>query len=247
MPTRSFETHSSVWNENAKRDARWAVLSEPSMIGKTWDDEGFFKSGVTDVDHFLNIAQLAGGSFDAEGEALDFGCGLGRLTQGLAKRFQHVTGIDVSEEMIRQAKELNRETNITFIANAKPDLQVISSDSKDLVLSLIVIQHIPPPFSTRYLEEFARVLKKGSTLVVQIPSRRKTNFKNILRQIIPEFAFRMKHKLLKSKQPYVTMFGIPKDHVQSLFANSGLRLLKAIPDSLAGNDWESYTYVAQKL
>ncbi len=247
MTTQSFDTHSSVWDENAKRDARWAVISDPAMVGKEWNDEGFFNSGRVDVDHFLSLAESAGAMINKAGEALDFGSGLGRLSQGLAAHFSKVTGIDVSPEMVRQAKELNKLPNIEFLANTKPDLSLIQASSKDLVLSLIVIQHIPPPYSLQYLKDFARVLKKDGTLIVQIPSRRFRSPKNTLRKIIPEKIFRLKHKLTKSDQPYVTMFGIEKSKVVTLFREQGLSVLKANPDTLGGEDWESFTYIAKKL
>ena len=39
--------------------------------------------------------------------ALDFGCGVGRLSHALADLFLNVTGIDVSPTMVAKANELN--------------------------------------------------------------------------------------------------------------------------------------------
>lgn len=40
--------------------------------------------------------------------ALDFGCGVGRLTQALAAHFDEVTGVDISPSMIKLAKKYSR-------------------------------------------------------------------------------------------------------------------------------------------
>src|ERR1051326_2374846 len=64
--------------------------------------------------------------------AVDFGCGVGRLTRALAKRAKRVVGVDVSPTMLSLAPKL---PNVTY-ADQLPA-------SPDLIVSLIVFQHIP--------------------------------------------------------------------------------------------------------
>lgn len=45
---------------------------------------------------------------------LDFGCGDGVLTQQLATRCKHVTGIDASDSMIQRAKQSYSSPNINY-------------------------------------------------------------------------------------------------------------------------------------
>ncbi len=50
------------------------------------------------------------------GKALDFGCGVGRLTQALADYFNEVAGVDVSPTMVNKALEYNKKpTKFHFI------------------------------------------------------------------------------------------------------------------------------------
>src|SRR4051812_12164724 len=94
-----------TWNFNAKADAFFAVLSDPNRAEGKWRIEEFFATGEGVIGKiFLRLEKL--GVAITKGKALDFGCGLGRLTQALARKFEHVTGVDVSEEMIRRATEL---------------------------------------------------------------------------------------------------------------------------------------------
>ena len=45
-----------------------------------------------------------GGSPAARRSALDFGCGIGRLSQALAEHFDQVYGVDISPKMIELAR-----------------------------------------------------------------------------------------------------------------------------------------------
>ena len=204
-------------------------------------------SGVQDVANVLVKFQTLNQPIDFSGVALDFGCGVGRLSAALASRFRSVVGVDVSQEMVRQARELTAAFgNIQFVANSDPDLRSIEKESISFILSLIVIQHIPPPYSIHYLQEFARILKPGGVLVVQIPSTRIASFRNSIRALIPEKLFRVKHSITKVNVPYVTMFGISETDVTATFAKAGLTKILIEDDSKGGTDWNSRTYYVKK-
>jgi len=58
---------------------------------------------LTDVaTEFAYIESL--GVEPSGGRALDFGCGLGRLTQPLAERFDEAVGVDIAASMIEGAR-----------------------------------------------------------------------------------------------------------------------------------------------
>ncbi len=95
-----------IWEAQATADPLWAILSEDSKRRRGWDLGSFLATGerfVTDV-----LDRLAHLGVEPHGAALDFGCGVGRLTQPLAQRFDHVTGVDISPPMIEAAQRLNR-------------------------------------------------------------------------------------------------------------------------------------------
>jgi SAM-dependent methyltransferase len=50
-------------------------------------------------------------------------------------------------------------------------LRMFSDGSFSFVLSMIVLQHIAPSYSHRYIAEFIRVLKPGGIAVFQVPGR----------------------------------------------------------------------------
>ncbi|OLE97248.1 MAG: hypothetical protein AUG75_10580, partial [Cyanobacteria bacterium 13_1_20CM_4_61_6] len=108
------------------------------------------------------------------GSALDFGCGVGRLTQALAPHFDRVVGVDISPNMIQLATDVNRfPGHVSYVWNQAPHLQRFADAAFDFVVSNIVLQHIPPAITLRYVEEFLRVLMPGGILVFQLPSHRR--------------------------------------------------------------------------
>jgi ubiquinone/menaquinone biosynthesis C-methylase UbiE len=104
--------------------------------------------------------------------ALDFGCGIGRLTFPLSRRFHEVVGIDASATMLAKARELHPPAdNVRFVLNEFDDLRRFSDCSFDLVLSLLVLQHLDSTQSIEgFLREFVRVVRPGGAVVVQLPT-----------------------------------------------------------------------------
>lgn len=104
------------------------------------------------------------------GRALDFGCGVGRLSKALHFYFEEVCGVDISEEMVRLAREFAPEC--TFIFNQRNDLNVFQTDSFDFVYSGRVLQHQRSKETAKcYIAEFIRVIKPRGIIVFQMPYR----------------------------------------------------------------------------
>ena len=106
------------------------------------------------------------------GTCLDFGCGVGRLTRPLSESFLETVGIDVAKSMIVVARRYNRNPRCRFVVNREPDLRSVNSSTFDFVHSCLVLQHIPPDVTIRYIEEFLRVAKPGGLVVFQLPAER---------------------------------------------------------------------------
>jgi SAM-dependent methyltransferase len=162
-----------LWDGHARRDPLWAILSDPAKKGGRWDTERFFQTGVAEISHILYHLRL-GSVTVVRRRALDFGCGVGRLSQALAKHFARVDGVDVSPAMVGLARSLNRHgERVTYHANDRPDLSIFADGTFDLVVSSLVLQHIDPAIATRYLRELCRVVAPGGALVFQLPARQR--------------------------------------------------------------------------
>jgi len=152
------------WEHLAERDALWAILTDSRKVGGKWEVAEFMATGVDEIDtvmcHLARIGQVP----DASGAVLDFGCGVGRLTQALAPHFASCVGVDISEQMVQKAKALNQFPHCRYVVNAQPQLP-FADGTFSFIYSNIVLQHVPPRFAEGYLREFVRVLAPGGVLV----------------------------------------------------------------------------------
>jgi SAM-dependent methyltransferase len=159
----SLETLKNNWESLAERDALYAILTDHRRAGGKWDVPEFMATGeaeiVTVMDHLAGIGYIP----NHAGKALDFGCGVGRVTQALAPRFTSCVGVDISGQMIDKARSLNRYSHCRYLANSGEQLP-FADDSFSFIYSNIVLQHVPRRFSTAYLREFVRVLAPGGIL-----------------------------------------------------------------------------------
>jgi SAM-dependent methyltransferase len=73
--------------------------------------------------------------------ALDFGCGAGRSSRFLRQLGFEVTGVDISAEMLKKAREKDPGGDYRLIADG--DLSGLHSSSYDLVLSAFTFDNVP--------------------------------------------------------------------------------------------------------
>jgi len=97
---------------------------------------------------------------------LDIGCGDGRTTYELSKYAKNVVGIDPVERAIAFANVLGKRDNIQYHVMDIDDLGFLDENSFDVVTCLEVIEHIPPPKVSVFLEEVRRILKPNGTFIL---------------------------------------------------------------------------------
>ena len=108
-------------------------------------------------------------SMTPRGQAADLGCGPGYLVLDLIKQAPelHVTGIDLSDEMLAEAEEYGRRHGVGDHASfRKGDVQQIPfpDDSLDLVVSTLSLHHWTDPIAV--LDEVSRVLRSGGSFLI---------------------------------------------------------------------------------
>jgi ubiquinone/menaquinone biosynthesis C-methylase UbiE len=116
-------------------------------------------------DRLVDLARLTGGE-----SVLDVGCGTGSLAIA-AKRHVgasgHVVGIDASPEMIARAraKALRAGIEVSFdsaVAEALP----FPDGQFDVVVSTLMLHHLPPRLRRQCAREIRRVSKPGGRALV---------------------------------------------------------------------------------
>ena len=166
---RSFVTNlaelKNDWEHLAERDALWAILTDNRKVGGKWEVDEFMATGVAEIDtvlrHLRRIRQVP----DPNGAVLDFGCGVGRLTQALAPSLCLLCRRGYFwSRWIEKAEALNRHLHCRYVVNAEEKLP-FADGTFSFIYSNIVLQHVPPRFAEGYLREFVRLLAPGGVLV----------------------------------------------------------------------------------
>jgi len=242
------------WERHAVRDPLWAVAAAEGRRDGGWDEASFFRTGSEEVAARLAHLERLGVQLPAR-RALDFGCGVGRVTQALADRFAQVDGIDIAPTMIELARRANRHGERCRYHLAESETLPFPDGTFDLVTSVLVLQHMPPTAAARALRELARVVAPGGGLVIQAaaeprplpgdarPWRRAVQAaKRRLPVALVAALKELKHALGGAAS--FEMYGLPRPMVEALLAQAGLRLVAVDPDEAAGAGWTSFSYVA---
>ncbi|WP_166462982.1 class I SAM-dependent methyltransferase [Amycolatopsis acidicola] len=157
----------AVWEKLGSDDPLWAVLSDPGRKGGRWDLGEFMATGHEHIDYVLSLLERHGLALGHH--VLDFGCGVGRLTQALATHVPRVTGVDIAASMIGKARELNSFGEKVSYAHYDGGPLPFDDDSFDSAVSLIVVQHMPPAAQLPAMLELNRVVRPGGLIVFQAP------------------------------------------------------------------------------
>jgi len=157
------------WEDLASFDPWSAILREPGRE-RAWEVEDFLATGAHDAERALGDA-AAHGLPQRRRRALDFGCGVGRVTRALADRFDDVLGLDISPTMVAQARELDGSARIRYKVGAQDELDLLPAEDFDFVVSLLVLQHLPSADDVeQVVYSLTRRVAAGGALVLQVPS-----------------------------------------------------------------------------
>lgn len=208
----------------ARLDPLWAICSRDEAKDEQWDLDSFFASGVDELAAVMTHPEAQPDRFET---ALDFGCGVGRIVRALSARFELCYGVDSSAEMIRLARELNRNLeNCIFQHKSYPLLEDIRSDSIDFLYSSFVLQHLASEREALdYVREFTRIVRPGGTIVFQLPEALSLRYRLQPRRRL----FRALSKLGVSEEWLyrrarlhpISMIGVDETEVLSVLASVG--------------------------
>jgi SAM-dependent methyltransferase len=163
-----------TWTRLGDEEPHWSVISaerfKQSQLAEHQAE--FNASGAGDLALFM--AFLARNGVDPSGfeRVLEYGCGIGRVTRFFAENFPQVLACDISPSHLKQAElyleqcglsnvELQRIRGIDDIAGPA-DI--------DVVFSVIVLQHNPPPTMVAILDRLLARLRPGGVAYFQVPT-----------------------------------------------------------------------------
>ena len=226
------------WRTFGETAPHWSVVTSDAFSVENIDRnlEHFYALGQEHLKSMLNPLTRAGLGERRFHKALDFGCGVGRLTLPLATVTDKVTGVDISPPHLRLARQRAEQIgadNVEFLAiDVINDLDQL--DGYDLIVSFIVLQHNPPPVMVEILRKLLGALGPSGCAIIQIPT------------YIAGFRFDVAD-YLSNAQPPMEMNAIPQHVVFDTAESAGCRVLEVREDSFMGADLGvSHTFAFQK-
>jgi ubiquinone/menaquinone biosynthesis C-methylase UbiE len=222
------------WEEFARRDPLWSILPFPEKKDNRWTVQELFQNGDREIDHIMEYLRdkripVRGGAM------LDFGCGVGRLTQACSRHFDKCVGIDISEGMIKLAREFNAHNDkCEFAVNNSTDLAAYGPDSFDMIYSNIVFQHIPPVYSKGYIREFLRVIRNGGVIIFQITVAEVpgagTKLRNLLKRAVPRPLRRLYKKYKYGTWAIKDMYCVGRRELEAFIAANNGEIIDVVDD-----------------
>ncbi|MBO9671116.1 MAG: methyltransferase domain-containing protein [Sphingobium sp.] len=162
------------WRRWGETDPYFGVLADPRFRKDRIEDNrtAFFKLGRLTVEERLATAAKHFGSFERN-RALDFGCGVGRLSLPLAAHFDEVLGLDISPAMLAEARTNAERAGIANLTLSRSDEALSAADgSFDFVMSYMVLQHIPVARGMRIVERLLGLVARGGIAAIQFCTAR---------------------------------------------------------------------------
>ena len=180
-------------------------------------------------------------------KAIDFGCGAGRSTRFLRNFGFDVVGIDVSEEMIHKAKQIDPKGDYRLIAPG--DFSGLQSGTYDLILCAFPFDNIKMQEKVRLFSGLSDLIHEQGRIVNLISSpeiytREWTSFST---KDFPENRFaktgdqvRIVITAGEDRRPVEDTFCLDEDY-RNIYREAGLEILLTYKP--LGNDEEPYDWI----
>ena len=229
------------WTTLGEADPLRAILSRPGESAGAWERAAFFETGVAEVEKVLETAQQFSPIHFAT--AMDFGCGVGRLTQALALHFDRVIGIDIAASMIQKAVQFNQfPSRCEYVHNVTADLAVLGDRSVEFVYSSITLQHMVPSLAESYIREFFRIARPGAHVIFQLPSRPRSAAWHWIKNAAPIALSNLLWRVRTGNSEAMESYFIPEKKVRDLVdqSNGSVRFVES--DQSGPPGWKSSKY-----
>jgi len=216
------------WEFLGSNDPYWSVITQPQYHLDQFEGhrEQFYISGKYTTDIFLASLRRNGINPSLLSNCLDFGCGVGRMLLSLSKAFAKVYQVDVSNNhLVLAKKQAEREniSNVEFIHCNNLSL-VDSLPNFDALVSVITLQHNPPPVIFSVLKHLLNLLNPGGAAYFQIPTYRNG------------YLFEIERYLNSPAPNTLEMHFLPQKDIYRAIYEAGCICLEVREDNMVGNE-----------
>ena len=235
-----FERIHKEWEELGERDPYWSVVTQPHYHLDQFDahKEQFYSSGNYISEIFLAALRRNNINYNNMNSCLEVGCGVGRVTSFLAKAFPKVIAADISSSHLELARKYLEEQNVTNVDlhHFSNTYALESLPKVDSILSVITLQHNPPPIIAWMLGKLLLALNPGGVAYIQIPTYRNG------------YLFEVERYLQSEAPKTLEMHFLPQYEIFRIVAESDCICLEIREDGMVGDEDKmlSNTFLIQK-
>lgn len=226
------------WEALGESEPHFSVLTKDKFKQNSIDKNKaeFYESGISAL-HLLLASLRRNGIIIHDSDVrtmdiLEIGCGVGRITYFLSKYFNSVEAVDISKPHLDLAKEYVTDTNVVFKQIKTLD-DYTNLSACDIVFSVIVLQHSPPPIIAHVLSCMFKALRPGGVACFQLPT------------YAGNYRFRLE-EYLENNYRGIEMHCFPQRYVYEIADNHSCIPLEVSENGMTGKASLSNLFIFQK-
>ncbi len=234
--------HARDWEEMAAIDPLWAIMSSPEKRFGNWELNEFLRTGEEEIANLMQSADQLGLPKQRR-RAIDFGCGVGRLTHALCAHFPECYGVDISQGMLERARQLTPDCHFREAC----DLSSFPAGYADLIYSSLVLQHQPNRKHVAALvADMVRVLAPDGLLVFQmplyLPLRNRLQLRRRAYRLLHALGLRYTFAYERLKLNPIRMLALPQASVEEIVRAANGVVVCVIPSAKSSAPFTSGIY-----
>ncbi len=228
-----------TWERLGKERPHWSVLAGPEFLPEnltTEQQQAFYDGGAYDLRMLLATLARVGrepAQFDV---LFEFGCGLGRVTSHLCKKFKRVVACDISSHhlaLAQQALDARGIANVELRQATATDFGM--SEPYDLWFNRLVLQHNSPPLIAAILDRAFAMLRPQGLAVFQVPV------------YLEGYRFKLdEYRRIRDTFGPFEMHALPQPAILAIARRADCTLLEVREDDSAGDPWTSQVFTFEK-
>jgi SAM-dependent methyltransferase len=235
-----FDRIKYEWTYLGEAEPYWSTITQPQYHLNHFEEnrQQFYDSGKYVLDIFFAALRRNNLNPSSMQCCLEVGCGVGRVSSFLAQSFPKLIAVDISKPhlLIAMAQiEGQGLTNSEFIHLDDPRA-MYQLPNVDAILSIITLQHNPPPVMVWMLKNLLSILNSGGVAYIQIPTYRNG------------YLFEAERYLQTAQPNTLEMHFLPQHEIFRVISESGCICLEIREDGMVGDESQmlSNTFLIQK-
>lgn len=227
-----FRHIQDTWQHLGETEPHWSVLTHQQFMQSNFQNTKgiFYDSGRMNVGQLLRTLERCGIEPGLFKLCLEYGCGVGRVTRWLAEKFDRVFAYDISESHLHAAQNYLAAEGIqnVTLSHIKLVRDIDKLPKVDLVYSVIVLQHNPPPIIEMIIRELIRSLNSGGVAYFQVPTYR-LGYRFSLKEYLGDEATRQD----------MEMHILPQNRIFEIVKQENCKVIEVVEDAWTGSMYKA--------